>query len=184
RSISSTVNLSESWIQKMKGILSGRPAAAESSTESDQAFTLLRFAEEMGRARKLGKLKQFVVGRGSEATFSDAFQKQEAIIRFLGGVDPTGESLQPGHKTEAAKQCNCTIMEVESALSRFTWAKEAHKKLQKLKEEGKPMPKSLSEIQKLMGSSPLEVARSNLAKSGQIGRNAPCPCGSKKLYKR
>lgn len=35
-----------------------------------------------------------------------------------------------------------------------------------------------------MGSTPLDIARSNLAKSGQISRNAPCPCGSKKRYKR
>lgn len=49
------------------------------------------FAEEMRKARKLGTLKQFVVGRSSEATFADAFEKQEAIIRYLGGVDPTGE---------------------------------------------------------------------------------------------
>ena len=35
-----------------------------------------------------------------------------------------------------------------------------------------------------MGSTPLDIARSNLAKSGQISRNALCPCGSKKRYKR
>lgn len=32
-----------------------------------------------------------MVGRSSEATFADAFEKQEAIIRFLGGFDNTGE---------------------------------------------------------------------------------------------
>lgn len=30
----------------------------------------------------------------------------------------------------------------------------------------------------------MDIARSNLAKSGQISRNAFCPCGSKKRYKR
>lgn len=40
------------------------------------------------------------------------------------------------------------------------------------------------QVQKLMGSTPLDLARSNLAKSGQISRNALCPCGSKKRYKR
>ncbi|GKV40404.1 hypothetical protein SLEP1_g48056 [Rubroshorea leprosula] len=56
--------------------------------------------------------------------------------------------------------------------------------MEKLKEEGKPLPKSMGEVQKLMGSTPLDLARSNLAKSGQISRNAPCPCGSQKRYKR
>lgn len=35
-----------------------------------------------------------------------------------------------------------------------------------------------------MGSTPLDLGRSNLAKSGQISRNALCPCGSGKRYKR
>lgn len=47
----------------------------------------------MKKARKIGALKQYVVGRSSEATFADAFEKHEAIIRYLGGVDPTGEVL-------------------------------------------------------------------------------------------
>lgn len=31
------------------------------------------------------------MGRSSEATFSDAFERQEAIIRCLGGYDPSGD---------------------------------------------------------------------------------------------
>lgn len=39
----------------------------------------------------MGAFKQYIVGRSSEATFADAFEKQEAIIRYLGGFDSTGE---------------------------------------------------------------------------------------------
>jgi hypothetical protein len=35
-----------------------------------------------------------------------------------------------------------------------------------------------------MGGSWSAAASVNLAKSGNISRNAPCPCGSKKKYKR
>ncbi|XP_030520698.1 OVARIAN TUMOR DOMAIN-containing deubiquitinating enzyme 7 isoform X2 [Rhodamnia argentea] len=138
----------------------------------------------MKDATRLGTFKNYMVGRSSEATFVDAFKKQEAILRYLGGLDPSGEHLQTKQKQEAAKNCNCTIADVENALAKFTWAKEAEKKLIQMKEEGKPVPKSLAEVQKLMGSTPLDIARSNLAKSGQISRNAMCPCGSKKRYKR
>jgi len=31
-------------------------------------------------------------------------------------------------------------------LAKFTWAKEAQKKIEKLKAEGKPMPKSINEV--------------------------------------
>lgn len=138
----------------------------------------------MEKAKKFGMLKRFEVGRCSEATITESFKKQSAILRYLGSIDPSGESLKPSHKQEAMVQCNCTISEVENALSKYTWAKEAQKKMDKLKEEGKPMPKSFAEVQKLMGSTPLDVARSNLANSGKLGRNAPCPCGSGKKYKR
>ncbi|KAJ4719590.1 Protein translocase subunit SecA like [Melia azedarach] len=184
RSIFTTTALQSSWMDTIKGVFTGKKSSSEEAAVSSESFTLLRFADELQKARKLGTLKQYIVGRSSEATFSDAFEKQEAILRYLGAFDLNGENLQSSQKQEAAKHCNCTIAEVESALAKFTWAREAQKKIERLKEEGKPMPKSMAEIQKLMGSTPLELARSNLAKSGQISRNALCPCGSKKRYKR
>ncbi|CAM8926047.1 unnamed protein product [Rhodiola kirilowii] len=183
RSISSTPHL-DSFIDKIKGVISGKKTTPEPPPSDSSSFTLLQFAEQLRMAKRAGNLKQFVVGRSSEATFTDAFEKQEAVLRYLGGFDPNGENIQVSHKQEAAKKCNCTILEVENTLAKYTWAKEAQKKIEKLKEEGKPMPTSLAEVQKLMGSSPLDLARSNMAKSGQISRNAPCPCGSKKRYKR
>lgn len=184
RSIFSTTHLDNSWVNKIKGVFTGQKTTPEPPQPVAQSFTLLRFAEELKNARRAGNLKQFIVGRSSEATFADAFEKQEAVIRYLGGFDATGENLKLSHKQEAAKKCNCTIADVENALAKFTWAKEAQTKIEKLKEEGKPMPKSLAEVQKLMGSTPMDLARSNLAESGQISRNARCPCGSNKRYKR
>ncbi|OIS97306.1 PREDICTED: uncharacterized protein LOC109234573 isoform X2 [Nicotiana attenuata] len=186
RWISSTTQLhASSWMDKIKGAFTGgQKTSSEPELPTSQSFTLPRFADELSKARKLGTLKQYIVGRSSEATFADAFEKQESIIRYLGALDPTGENLQPIQKQEAAKHCKCTIADVENTLAKFTWAKEAQTKLEKMKEEGKPMPKNMAEVQKLMGSSPMDVARSNLAKSGHISRNAFCPCGSKKRYKR
>ncbi|XAR54548.1 hypothetical protein NMG60_11029731 [Bertholletia excelsa] len=185
RWIFSTTQRESSWMNKIKGVLTGKKDEGDpSQVTTSQSFTLLKFADELKNARKLGTCKQYIVGRSSEATFSDAFEKQEAIIRYLGGFDPAGENIKTSQKQEAARNCNCTIADVENALAKFTWAKEAHKKMEKLKEEGKPMPKSLAEVQKMMGSTPMDIAQSNLAKSGQISRNALCPCGSKKRYKR
>ncbi|MFQ6650112.1 hypothetical protein Gotur_022746 [Gossypium turneri] len=184
RSIFTTSPVQFSWMDSIKGVFTGKKTSPDDPNISAESFTLLRFADELKNARKLGKFKQYVVGRSSDATFADVFEKQEAIIRYLGGCDPTGMNLQPSQKKEAAKQCDCTLLDIENALAKFTWAKEAHQKMAQLKEEGKPMPKSFAEVQKLMGSTPLDHARSNMAKSGQISRNALCPCGSKKRYKR
>ncbi|KAF5746970.1 hypothetical protein HS088_TW06G01147 [Tripterygium wilfordii] len=183
RSISSTTPLN-SWMDKVKGVFTGNKTSLDEPEISSESFTLLKFADGLKTARRLGTFKQYMVGRSSEATFSDAFEKSEAILRYLGGIDPTGENLKSNQKQEAAKCFNCTVADVENALAKFTWAKEAQKKVEDLKKEGKPMPKSFGEVQKLMGSTPLDLARSNLAKSGQISRNALCPCGSKKRYKR
>ena len=49
------------------------------------------FADELKNARRIGTFKQYIVGRSSEATFADAFEKQEAILRYLGGFDSTGD---------------------------------------------------------------------------------------------
>ncbi|XP_027351590.1 uncharacterized protein LOC113862673 [Abrus precatorius] len=186
RTISSTAQLHDSWMEKVKTVFTGQKGTTDedASQASSDSFTLLQFADGMNNARRIGKFKQYMVGRSSDATFSVAFEKYEAIIRYLGGLDPTGENLQSAQKQEAAKHCNCTIVDVENALAKFTWAKEAQQKIVKLKEEGKPMPTSFAEVQKLVGSTPLDLAKSNLAQAGQISRNALCPCGSKKRYKR
>ena len=55
------------------------------------------FADELKNARRLGAFKKYMVGRSSEVTFTDAFEKQEAIIRYLGGCDPTGEVFLPSY---------------------------------------------------------------------------------------
>ncbi|KMT13471.1 hypothetical protein BVRB_4g082500 [Beta vulgaris subsp. vulgaris] len=184
RSIFATSHLDGAWMDKIKGVFTGKKPTSDSPDSTEESFTLDRFADELGKARKLGTLKQYVVGRSSEATFADAFAKQEEILRYLGNFDPNGQNLQISQKQAAAKQCKCTMADVENTLAKYTWAKEAQFKLQKLKEEGKPMPKSMAEVQKLMGSTPLDLAKSNMAQSGQISRNAFCPCGSKKRYKR
>ncbi|KNA22014.1 hypothetical protein SOVF_037220 isoform A [Spinacia oleracea] len=184
RWISTTSHLDASWMDSIKGVFTGKKPTSSDSDSAEGKFSLHSFADELAKARKLGTLKQYVVGRSSEATFADAFEKQESILRFLANFDPNGENLQISQKKEAAKQCKCTMADVENTLAKYTWAKEAQHKLQKLKDEGKPMPKSMAEIQKLMGSTPLDLAKSNMAQSGQISRNAFCPCGSKKRYKR
>ncbi|QCD77685.1 hypothetical protein DEO72_LG1g1312 [Vigna unguiculata] len=154
RTIFATAQLQVSWMEKVKNVITG-PKTTQSQEDGSQAdsnsFTLLRFADEMKNASRIGAFKEFMVGRSSEATFSSAFEKYEAIIRYLGVLDPTGENLQTAQKQQAAKHCSCTIADVENALAKFTWAKEAQKKIEKLKEEGKPLPKSFAEFYSKIG---------------------------------
>ncbi|KAA3472802.1 protein translocase subunit SecA-like isoform X1 [Gossypium australe] len=166
RPIFTTSPVHFSWMGSIKEVFTGKKTSPDDHVTSAESFTLLResspdhhfhlssftwvsfsrFADELKNARNVGKFKQYIVGRTSEATFEDVFEKKLAIVRYLGGCDPTGENLQLSQKKEAAKQCDCTLLDVENALAKFTWAKEVHKKMVKLKEEGKPMPKNFSEV--------------------------------------
>ncbi|KQK18544.1 uncharacterized protein LOC100823040 [Brachypodium distachyon] len=184
RGISSTPHLASlGWIDKIKSTFIGKKPD-DSPFPPSSSFTLQKFADSMDMAKKVGTFKNYVSGRAGEATVAAAFEKHSAVLRYLATIDPTGEKLKSSDKISATKHCNCTIADVEHILAKYTWAKEAQKKIEKLKEEGKPMPKSFSEVQNLMGNTPLDIGRSNLEKSGQISRNALCPCGSKKRYKR
>ncbi|KAI3854795.1 hypothetical protein MKW92_043943 [Papaver armeniacum] len=139
----------------------GKRSYQYTSKSTLKPFThLLRFADEIMSARKALQCKQFEIGRISDETLADSL-KQESLIRVLGCFDNTGENLKASQKKEAAKECNCTLGEVENVLGRFRWIKEARKKMDKLKAEGKPMPQNMIEIQKLMGSTATDFARSN-----------------------
>ena len=184
RGISSTPHLASlGWINKIKDTFTGKKAA-DSPFPPSESFNLNMFADSMEMARKVGTFKNFVSGRCSEATVVAACEKHAAVLRYLATIDPTGEKLKTSDKISATKHCNCTIADVEHILAKYTWAKDAQKKIEKLKEEGKPVPKTFTEVQNLMGNTALDVGRANLAKSGQISRNALCPCGSKKRYKK
>uniref|UniRef100_A0A8I6Z973 Uncharacterized protein n=1 Tax=Hordeum vulgare subsp. vulgare TaxID=112509 RepID=A0A8I6Z973_HORVV len=56
------------------------------------------------------------------------------------------QKLTNSDKISATKHCNCTIADVEHILAKYTWAKDAQKKIEKLKAEGKPVPKTFSEV--------------------------------------
>ena len=123
----------------------------------------------MEKARKLGTFKNFVARRASEATFVNAFKKHSAVLGYLGAIDIFPffgysacylgwdrlivctvifiQKLRNTDKINATKHCNCTIADVEHILAKYTWAKEAQKKIEKLKEEGKPLPKSFNEVE-------------------------------------
>uniref|UniRef100_A0A0E0E141 Uncharacterized protein n=1 Tax=Oryza meridionalis TaxID=40149 RepID=A0A0E0E141_9ORYZ len=145
RGISSTPHLASlGWIDKIKSTFTGKKP--DEATDPSANFTLLQFADSMEKARKLGTFKNFVMGRCSEATVVNAFEKHSAVLRYLGTIDPTGEKLKNSDKIGATKHCNCTIADVEHILAKYTWAKEAQKKIVKLKEEGKPLPKNFNEV--------------------------------------
>ncbi|CAM6036584.1 unnamed protein product [Sphagnum compactum] len=180
-----------SWFQKLKGVFTGKTSpggsaqvAQESATVSQQDLTMENFADELKKARQFGSLTTFGRGlpRGGEMSAVKSLERQEGILRALARRDPVRVAGQ--HKAEVAAECGCTVRDVEDVVAKYEWAKEANRRVMKLKEEGKPLPKSLDEVEAMMGGRWSAAASVNLAKTGQLSRNAACPCGSGKKYKR
>ena len=59
------------------------------------------------------------------------------------------QNIQLSHKQDAVKHCGCTMSEVEHILAKYTWAKEAQQKIENLQKEGKPIPKSFDEVNRI-----------------------------------
>ncbi|CAM6129673.1 unnamed protein product [Calypogeia fissa] len=191
---------SSSWFQRLKGLFLGQEkvqtqadGGAVSSQPSGGTVTaavddlnLEKFADELRKAQAFGKLTQFGRGlpRGGEAVAACSLQRQEEILRKLASYSPDGQRLEAKHKSEVATQCGCTVKDVNDVLGKYEWAREANARMMRLKAEGKPLPKSLDEVEKMMGSRWKAAASVNLSKDSQSSRNVPCPCGSGKKYKR
>ncbi|GAB2210583.1 hypothetical protein Drorol1_Dr00015851, partial [Drosera rotundifolia] len=89
------------------------------------------------REKYLGQGKKRMNSRTSTAQHEDVIWR----TMYLSGINQ--QNLKISQKQEATKQCNCTIDDIENTLAKFMWAKEAQSKMQKLQEEGKPLPKSM-----------------------------------------
>uniref|UniRef100_A0ACD5XFF1 Uncharacterized protein n=1 Tax=Avena sativa TaxID=4498 RepID=A0ACD5XFF1_AVESA len=178
RGISSTPHLaSPSWFDKIKTAITEKiRTAVTGPDDSWSSFTLLTMADRMAMKRNARSFK--------EATIFAQDVKLSAVLRYLATIDPTGEKLKGSDKIKATEHCKCTIAEVEFALAKYTWMKEVHTRSRKLRAEGKPYPTTFDAMQKIMDKTPMEVLKSNLAKSDIISKTAPCPCGSRKRYKR
>uniref|UniRef100_A0ACD5XLI0 Uncharacterized protein n=1 Tax=Avena sativa TaxID=4498 RepID=A0ACD5XLI0_AVESA len=178
RGISSTPHLaSPGWFDKIKTAITNKiRTALTGPDDSWNSFTLVTMANHLAMKLKPGSFK--------DASLIAQDVKHSAVLRYLATIDPTGEKLKGSDKIKAIEHCKCTIADVEYALAKYTWLKEVHTRSRKLREEGKPYPTTYDAMQKIMDKTPQEVLKSNLAKSDIISKTAPCPCGSRKRYKR
>ncbi|EFJ18683.1 hypothetical protein SELMODRAFT_444490 [Selaginella moellendorffii] len=198
-------SLKSSWFQRIKGLfVRDKPAESKPMEESkpplrasiEQAskpsesiaskivntvksavapsvYSMEAFADELKKARYAGSL----VKGASKEQISAILEKQEKMIRALATYKT--EQIGASQVAEVAVKCKARAEEVEDILSKYKWTKEAHSKVEKLRKEGKPLPKSFDEVEALMGG------RWKSPKSVPIlSRNQLCSCGSGKKYKR
>eukprot|EP00897_Mesotaenium_endlicherianum_P007304 jgi/Mesen1/6601/ME000338S05779 len=170
-----------SWFGKLKGFFGSKKAEQEE-------FTLDQFADQLKKARSYGSLMQFRRGlpRGGENVLARSLEHQEAVIRAMTPAERADPSLFGSEgRARVAAQCSCSAADVDDVLNKFEWFRQAEVKVQALKREGKPVPTSFEELEQLMGGRWSPAASRSLAGApGGTSRNAACPCGSGKKYKR
>eukprot|EP00250_Pteridium_aquilinum_P008752 c18185_g1_i1 orf=149-868(+) len=184
-------SLFSSWVGKVKGVFQGQPSPQHPPPQPEQqppslpAYTLLDCADELKSARRISKVTTLLKKQTHvpEGAVSESLERCETIMRVLANHDPTGQTVDERQKAAVAKECGCTIQEINRMLTKFEWMKEARAKLLQMKEKGEELPKTMAEVEKLLkGSSPKHNLSRN--QSVEVGRNAPCTCGSGKKYKR
>lgn len=180
-----------SWVDKIKGAFKGKTSDAatqpsQHAQSSESALTLLSFADQIKRVRKLQGFAQLVKSNPhvDESAATLALERQEMIIRAIASHDPTGKHLDAKEKAKVAVQCSCTEKDVSEALANYECMKQTYSKVLKMKDEGKPLPKTLEEVKNLIDYPVKHDVSQGLSKSAEIGRNSPCHCGSGKKYKR
>ncbi|GJP81721.1 hypothetical protein CLOP_g11858 [Closterium sp. NIES-67] len=166
------------------------------------------FANQLKRARQFGQLTTFGKGlpKGGQNAVTGSLKKQEviafALAAYAAEVKATHEQLSIPFsvRERIAREAGSSVADVDSLLAKYEWFKEAGRRMQELQDQGKPLPRSFTEIEKMMGGSwssykagaaasavgaagPAAAAAAGAASQGPA-RNSPCPCGSGKRYKR
>lgn len=177
--------LFSSWVGKIKGAFHSKPPPPQPEQQPTSAFTLLACADQLKNARRLSTVSRFlkISPHVTEGAATEAIEKCEKMMRAVAKHNPTGQNVDEKQKSEAAKECGCTLEEINTMLTHFERMKEAQAKLLQMKEKGEELPKTMAEFKKVLNvSSPKRDI--SQCQSADVGRNAPCTCGSGKKYKR
>lgn len=177
--------LFSSWVGKIKGAFQSKPPSPQSEEQPTSALTLLACADELKNARRLSTFSSFLKmsPHVPEGAATESVEKCEKMMRAVAKHNPTGQNVDEKQKEAAAKECGCTLKEINTMLTNFERMKEARAKLLQMKEKGEELPKTMAEFQKVLNinSPQRDISQSQ---SADVGRNAPCTCGSGKKYKR
>lgn len=172
------------------------------------------FASSIKQARRLGGLTGWAGGTASagDPAAQGTLRLFENIIGAMKKEEREDLSLfGPAERRRAAADAGCTVSQVDDCIARYLWMRNMTAKMAQLRREGKEMPKSIDEVERMLGSwrqhkseapvsdgtrgaagsdgrilVPLDaVAKDgkNCALAGsEVGRNTKCPA-TKKAYK-
>ncbi|GJP81722.1 hypothetical protein CLOP_g11859 [Closterium sp. NIES-67] len=181
------------------------------------AESFSEFASKLRRARQVAQLTVLRgYSRGERDLVISGLKKQEmitmALVAYAADVNSADEHLYIPFRVREriARETGSSTHEVDNLINKYEWFKEAAARIEAQEEQGKPVPRSFAEIERMMGgawfsnnatarpggrggsgSAAAAGAAAGAAGSAATGvaseapaRNSPCPCGSGRRYKR
>lgn len=141
-----------SWL---KSRLPGALGGDREDISSLENMTLDSFASNIKQARRLGSLTGFVHGTSgiSDSSAQGSMRVFENIIEAMTEQEKSDLSLFDGSaRLRVAEQVGCNLQQVDDCIARYLFFRGMAQKLAELRRKGKEMPKSIADLEKLVGN--------------------------------
>eukprot|EP00959_Pyramimonas_sp_CCMP1952_P222629 4654091-Pyramimonas_sp.AAC.1 len=127
---------------------------------------------------------------------SEVYTLQVSIIGAMTDEEKAVPAkISADAKKRIASKVGTSAQAVTDCIGKYNFMRNAVLKMGEIKRSGKELPKTWEEMEKLLGGGyrgvpgpgrqAAHVPGANvISEAGSRGKNAPCPCGSGKLYKR
>jgi hypothetical protein len=184
-----------SWVPSW---MKSKLPAALGGTKPIEDLTMDTFASSLKQARRLGGISGFVHGTsaGNDPTAQGTMRLFEGIIAQMeaGEKEDLG-TFGPAQRQRVAAAAGCTLAQVDDCIARYSWMRATTARMAQLQREGKAMPKSVGEVESMLGTwrdykttgpsgdggggdGPGAVPRSQRSAKGQ-----PCPLAGQQVGK-
>ena len=114
------------------------------------------FGEGLKQARRMGALTGFASGTSSasDPAAQGTLRLFENIIKAMTPEEKNEVALQFSSKSREriAAEVGCSVMQVDDCVARYRWMRSMTVRMAQLKKEGKPMPKSIDELEAILGT--------------------------------
>lgn len=160
----------------LKSRLPGALGGDKDDISSLENMSLDSFASNVRRARRLGSLTGFVHGTSkvSDSSVQGSLRTFENIIEAM--QDHEKEDLKKFDATarrRVAETVGCSVQQVDDCIARYVFFSGMTKKLAELRRQGKEMPKSIEELEQLIGNwrqyRPYETGSAGMDAQGSAG---------------
>ncbi len=114
------------------------------------------FGEGLKQARRMGALTGFASGTSaaSDPAAQGTLRLFENIIMAMTPDEKLNAATEfsSTSRERIASEVGCSVMQVDDCVARYRWMRSMTVRMAELKKEGKPMPKSIDELEAMLGT--------------------------------